>query len=356
MIQKTMQEIIEQMLSDFALQLGVSQISGASDIAIKTKVLAAQIEGLYYNQGYILKQAFPQTATGQYLDLHGFIYGVDRKQPNKARGRVQMGRSTAALEDYFIPKGTIFSTEDRNNKKALRGLTTEDAILRAGETFVDIQAEAELPGKEGNVEAGAFTILNTPPVGIEYVTNFEPFTDGTDLEEEGAYRKRLLDKVRSPQLGGNSRDYENWALSLEGVSSVKVLPLNRGPGTVDVLISTPGGLPSDELVNTVQEYIDERRPIGADVLVIKPQIQLVDVVAKITPAGSYTLAGIADRVVEALREAIESVEIGGTVRIAALINELYKLEEVEDVEIIEPTANISLAGDVVAQAGEINVL
>lgn len=355
MIQKTMEEVVTQMLSDFANELGVGQISEASDIAIKAKVLAAQIEGLYYNQGYILKQAFPQIATGQYLDLHGYIYGVDRKQPNKARGKVRMGRSTIALEDYIIPKGALFSTEDRN-KKAIRGKTTEEATLRAGETFVEIMAEAELPGKAGNVEAGAFTILNTPPIGIEYVTNLEPFTDGTDLEEEETYRKRLFDKVRSPQLGGNPRDYENWALSLDGVSSVKVLPLNRGPGTVDVLISTPGGVPSDELVNTVQQYINDRRPVGADVLVIKPQFQLVNITVKITPAGTYTLTEITDKVTEAIRQSIESVEIGGTVKLAALINDLYKLEEVEDVEIMEPSANISLASDVVAQAGEINVL
>ncbi|QEK12703.1 baseplate J/gp47 family protein [Crassaminicella thermophila] len=355
MIQKDMQEILQEMLQDFAQELGVSQISSASDIAIKSKVLASQIEGLFYNQGYILKQAFPQTATGEYLELHGYIYGVDRKQATKATGIVRMGRNTAAIEDILIPAGTSFSTLERNGV-IIRGVTTEEAILTVGNTYVDIVAEAEEPGTNGNVEAGTFTILTEPPAGIEYVINLEPFTGGTDLEDEEEYRKRLLEKVRSPQLGGNKKDYENWALAVEGVTIAKALPLNRGAGTVDILISTSSGLPSDVLVSEVQSYIDERRPVGADAKVIKPTVVNVNVDVTITPSVTNTIDDIRMIVEDTIKNYIESIEIGGVVKIAGIINALFKLNEVDDVDITSPTTNIVLAETEVAQAGVINVV
>jgi uncharacterized phage protein gp47/JayE len=354
-IDKNFQEIVEEMLADFASELGVDIISSASDIAIKAKVYSAQIEGLIFNQRFVLKQAFPQTATGQYLIDHAYPWNYEKKEATKATGTVKMGRKTGSTVDISIPAGTLFSTDTDIYGKLVKGVTKENVILQAGMLEIEIAAEADSPGIGGNVPVGAFTVLNQPPAGIEYVKNDFPFLGGTDEEDEEVFRERFINGIRKPSLGGTKTDYENWALEVDGVTLAKCIPLNRGPGTVDVLIATASGQPSDDLVQAVWDHIETKRPIGADVLVLKPQIVTINVDVTISPKSGYTIEGLTESVNDAITSYINSVSVGGTVKLSAIINAVYDIPGIDDVEIISPVSNTSLGETQIAQAGVIDV-
>jgi uncharacterized phage protein gp47/JayE len=148
---KSHEEIVEEILIDFANELGVDNISNASDIAIKSKVYAAQIEGIYYNQAFILKQSNPMTATDSYLDMWGKGMNVgNRKDATRAIGTIIFGRKQPSQEDIVIPEGTMFSTNPEVYGKLINGVTTEKVILLAGQTEISAIGRTIETGEEAN--------------------------------------------------------------------------------------------------------------------------------------------------------------------------------------------------------------
>ncbi|QZY56717.1 baseplate J/gp47 family protein [Crassaminicella profunda] len=358
MIQKDQQQIVEEMLQSFAEELGVSQISSASDIAIKCKVFAAQIEGIFYNQDYILKQAFPQTATeDKYLEMHGELAKkTDRKLSTPAVGGVFMGRKTPFLEDILIKIGTIISTDEESYRERITAVTTENRILKAGDLEVEVPIKTEMNGKKYNLEAGSLTVLVTPPTGIEYVRQDTFLKDGTDLEDFEVYRQRILKVKRNPERGGAPSDYEVWATSVDGVTFAKSFPVARGGGTIDILITTDSGVPSDKLVQKVQAYINEKRPTGADPLVIKPKLFMIDLDVQVIPKVGETLESIRSDIILSIKEYIQSVSIGGTIYKNAIINAIFETKKVVNAKIISfVEEEMVLKTTEVAKAGDINV-
>lgn len=293
---KSHAEIVEEMLIDFANELGTDNISDASDIAIKVKVLAAQIEGIYYNQQYILRQAFVQTAIGEGLKDHGYTYGVEKKPARKANGKVIMGRKSAAIEDISIPKGTMFSTNPDIYGSLVTATTVEDAILKVGELEVSIPGEVIEPGKDGNVPTGAFVVLNNPPVGIEYVRNNEEFKNGTDEEDDESYRERILDKTRRPGTSGNPSHYEQWALEVPGTGGAKAHRTWNGKNTVKVVICDSNmRAASEKLIGEVFDYIETQRPAGAIPTIVSAHEKVINISANVTLANGYTIQEVSDR-------------------------------------------------------------
>lgn len=83
---------------------------------------------------------------------------------------------------------------------------------------------------------------------------------GTDGETDASLLARLLEILRRPPAGGNKYDYRNWTLSVDGVTAAYVHSLRRGLGTVDVVITSENGLPLDETVKKVQDYVEDALP------------------------------------------------------------------------------------------------
>lgn len=357
-ISKTHTEIVEDMLLDFASELGVENISSASDIAIKTKVYAAQIEGIYYNQAFILKQSNPVTATDRYLDMWGKGMNVgDRKSATKAIGKVTFGRKQPSQEDIVIPEGTMFSTNPEIYGRLINGIITERLILESGQTEVVAIGETIETGEETNVPPGSFMVVNNPPIGIEYVRNDEGFKDGSEREEDEDYRSRF----KKDKFYGTEDAFANRAREVDGVVFAKTLDLNRGPGTTDVLIAAANGIPSDDLIQRALSHLLERRPLNCDLGVIKPEAYTFNTNIIVTLKEGFTLEStiegitIMERVKQATRIYIKTVGIGGIIRRMGIANEIYDLEEIIDVIVTDPLENIQLGENAIAQEGEFNV-
>ena len=355
---KPHEEIVQEILIDFADELGVDSISHASDIAIKAKVYAAQIEGIYYNQAFIMKQSNPMTATDKYLDMWGKGMNVgDRKEATKAIGTVVLGRGQPSQEDIVIPEGTMFSTNPEVYGKLINGVTTENAILPAGQTEIEITGETIETGEESNIPPGAFTILNNPPIGIEYVRNDESFKDGSENEEDEEYRSRF----KKDKFYGTEDAFANRAREVDGVIFAKTLERNRGPGTTDVLIASANGIPSNDLVQKTLKHLLEKRPLCCDLGVIKPEAYAFNATVKVTLKEGFTLeskieeVNVIERIKQAIRVYLKTVGIGGTIRKMGLANTIYDLEEVIDVIVLDPTENIQLDENAIAQEGDFNV-
>jgi len=128
------------------------------------------------------------------------------------------------------------------------------------------------------VGAGLITNIPLSVSGIRSVTNAEETHDGYDEETDEELRQRYGIYIRTPATSGNKYHYYNWAMSITGVGDCRVVPRWNGRGTVKVMIvDSNGNTASDELIQAVFDYIEEVRPIGADVTVVSPVIREVTI-------------------------------------------------------------------------------
>ncbi len=180
---KTAEAIYDEMADQFAQETGM-ELAGAGEMAVRLRALAAQVYGLYLESAWTRKQCFPQTATGEDLDRHAFLRGVTRLPASRAAGTLRFSVQTAGTADLPIPQGTVCLTAG-----LVAFATTQEGVLAAGQTQVDLPAQAVEPGPGGNVPAGTVQTMSVAPVGIAACTNPAPFTGGRAAEGDEALRE-----------------------------------------------------------------------------------------------------------------------------------------------------------------------
>lgn len=247
---------------------------------------------LYQFLALILSQAFPDTATGLWLELHCQQVGVARKPATKAIGTVYFTRA-GSVGNVPIPAGRVVRTKPDGAGMIYRYVTTAAAILPDGATEVAVPVEAEEYGTPANATAGQICEIATVIPGVDAVENRALWltSEGNDVEQDAPLRLRyqLAWKVLN---GCTKYAYEAWAREITGVVGVKILDQHpRGQGTIDVVITGAAGIPTQALLDAVAANIvgtgnnDEKNPINDDVEIKGPPEVLVDYVAQLELTG-----------------------------------------------------------------------
>ncbi len=260
---ETYKEILDRMRSAYMEKSGVSP-EDVSDIGLRLQVLAGELYRAEARMDWLWRQAFPHTADGPQLDLHGAQRGVLRKESRKAAGVLAFSRYVPITFDLVIPKGTVCAAY---GDEAVEYETTEDGILPAGKVTVEVPAQAVAGGSKGNAAASYINTLVTEVNGINYVVNPAPFTGGTDSEDDEAYRRRILEAYSRPLVWGNAAYYENIALSREGVTDAQAVPRENGAGTVSVYVWGDKAAPSAETLAALEGDFQEMGEAGVAVTV-----------------------------------------------------------------------------------------
>lgn len=257
---ETEQEIKERIFKNIKSDLDKSEGSILNDIvgALALEIINNQI---YFKNGF--NASFIETATGELLDFRCKEHGVYRKQGKKALGEVRfVGEGTTV-----ISKGTIII----NNNTNLNYITTNDCNLN--NTCI---VEAENIGSTYNTVNADLKLIkdNTEVKSIEVV---DCISGGENIETDDDLRERLYFVVSHPEGVGTVKDYERWALEVDGVKIAKAIPCYYGNGTVKVIIGGEYGEILDyDLVKRVQDYIcplegegygTGKAPIGARAII-----------------------------------------------------------------------------------------
>ena len=346
---KTIDEIYEQMLSCFGEQTGLEPKEG-TDLSARLYALAAQVYSLYVQADWVTRQAFPQTAEGEYLDRHAQLRGLERKAAVAARGTVRFTAGEAWESQREIPEGTVCMTAG-----LIRFETTQTAVLSPGELTADVPVRALEAGTAGNVAAGAIVSMAVAPMGISSCTNPEPCAGGADGEGDEQLRERILDTFRRLPNGANAAFYEQEALSFDQVAAATVIPRPRGVGSVDVVVSTLAGIPDQQLLTELQDYFEQRREIAVDVQVRAPQTRTVDVTVQVAAQGGWDAAQARANVKAALESWFDGKLLGQDVLLARLGSLIYQCEGVENYTILSPTADVAMGEDELPQLGTLSV-
>ena len=171
----------------------------------KLQAIASELYALSCYSDFILKQAFVQSATGEYLDRHGELRNCKRKSGTKASGILSFGINEASDTDIIIEKGTVCS---KGENPLIQYITNENVTLASGQTECEVLCTAMENGESFNAQSGEITVLVKAPLGIEYVINRDDITGGSDDESDSAFRKRIIETFKIPLNGFNKSSIE----------------------------------------------------------------------------------------------------------------------------------------------------
>jgi len=304
----------------------------------------------------ILAQAFPESATGDWLDLHCAQVGVTRKAATKAQGLVIFSR-TGTSGNVKIAAGRIVKTLPDGTGTVYRYTTDADAVLPDGQTSVAVAVTAEEYGAASNVTVGSITELATVVQGIEAVTNAADWltSEGTDEEDDDSLRERYFLKWTDAN-GCTKFAYKSWALSVTGVIAVTILDQHpRGQGTVDVVLKGAAGIPTDALVEAVRVVVAAVAPVNDDFLVKGPTAVDVAIEANLvlTPdAGdAATILAAAEARIRALFTdptdvtKISPLQIGEDLTLDRLTGTVMYVDGIKSVTWTSPIADVAVIAD-----------
>lgn len=258
-----------------------------SDFQVLARAQAGTAFGLYGYLKWIVEQILPDTADEETLER---IASLRLQQPRKAAAPARGTVSFQAAAGAVLDVDTVLQVGDGRSYKVTSGVATG---LGANQTTV----EAVDAGTLGNADAGLALSLVQPVQGIGGTfTVLEPgLTGGTAQESVESLRARVIRSYRVIPHGGSKDDYETWALECAGVTRAWCVRSYMGPGTVGVFIMRDDDAsPSPDAAELaeVKAYIEERRPVTAEVYVLAPSIVPVAYQIRLSPDTTATRAAV----------------------------------------------------------------
>jgi len=243
--------------------LDIKPNSVARDLFIDAQAL--QVSNIYDVLQQISALQSIANLTGQDLTNYGSNYGISRQTGTKAIGTavftfksldndVTISQNSVVRTRNGLPFLTVSTVTIRTTQSnALRATATRlrEQLNTAGitdEFAIEISVEAQSQGSAGNI--AAYSIINHSIAGVSNVTNLSPFTGGTDLESDAAFRARILATFAGANVG-TAIGYRSVILNLADAIDALVIepgdPLMIRDGTVvvedsdgNLIVSEPG--------------------------------------------------------------------------------------------------------------------
>lgn len=302
----------------------------------------SEIEELYRRMFDGLKEAIP-VAT-----YNSFNFSALPAQPTRGLVRVVIA---AQATDTLIAAGTVASYTNGQVSYA----STQDVMIRAGDTFADVLVSASQAGTLGNVAADTQFTLAPAPTGFASATNLAPWINGTDAETEDERKVRFTDYIKTLVRGtpeaieyGLKTTYLTDAAGneIERVVSAKVvepyeLDNTQPTGLVNFYIHNGVGSTSGDLLSRAKQvvygYYDGNgnavpgwKAAGAHVEGYIATEVLMNVRGALTALAGYdkpTLVALAQQTTIAY---ITALEIGQGFQVAELVKQIKLITGVDN--------------------------
>ncbi len=342
----TLAEIRSRIQSDIQSRLSLGPLLPSSVLAVLATAEAGSVHLLYGYLDWAARQLFPDTAEDEFLDQWANIWKINRKPATRADGSVTFTGANSSV----VPDGTELLRSDGVSFR-----TTQSGIVSGG--TITVTAEASVLGTTGNTDAAVVFNLVNPVAGVQSTATVAVggITGGADQENDDDLRARLISRIQEPPHGGAAFDYIAWALAVPGVTRAWVYPNHLGVGTVGVTFvsdDAPGGpIPQPSLVDDVQAYIDERRPVTADVTVYPPVANPVDFDIQLLPNTAEVQAAVTAELNDLITRVAEP---SGTLLISQIREAVSIAAGESDSIVISPSANVVSPANELAILGAIS--
>lgn len=230
----TTQQLIDSFRAAFEAKLGQTVPAlERSFISVLARVLALSDTGLYKYAANRILQSLAITATGDNLDTIGSNYGVYRIAAVAAEINVTLtgtaGSTLQQTADLIADNSGVLYYPETD-------VTFDDDPVPGQETFTIV---AETVGTTGNAVAGDTFTLTSPVTGLSQVAIYDSTeTAGQDKEADSAYRRRILDEIRTVGGAGNGVDYRRWGEQSSNVA--RIYPYSGKPADGSEGADEPG--------------------------------------------------------------------------------------------------------------------
>lgn len=327
--------ILSHINSDLAKMEGSTLSNIASGVAIDIAQLYAALsttEDLVF-----IKETFDE-----FLDTRINEFGLYRKLGERATGEVYI----EGVEGTAIDNGT------KIEYGGLIYTVIQDIVLKNDVEQNVTPVQADDIGLKYNLNANTEFNLIEPTSNVKKITNRVPFKGGTERETDDEFRERFIIFMTDKATSGNVADYMQWATSVDGVKDARVYPLWNGNGTVKVVIFGNSNTAVDESVlKNCQEYINIKKPIGADVTVATPTALNVNIAATLTLESGAILENVKSEFLMMVNEYFK--DAGKKIAYIKVLGLLANINEVVDIKNLTlngATADISVGDEQIAVA------
>lgn len=266
-----------------------------------------------------------------------------RLPANPSSGLAHFFRLTPSPSSPVIAIGSILSTPDGLNTfqviadatYATYSASANGYVLAAGLTDILVPVQNNNPGTAGNIQQQTLTILQSPIVGIDGVTNDVAFSTGTDFESDAALKKRFSDYILGLSRGdlyGTNSAIENtqvgvqWAY-FEGYN----LDGSYRPGYYFLIVDDGSGSPSISFLQTIHDAADAVRPLGIQMDVFPPTVLQATIALQITTDPSYDHETVVSQVAAVIADNTNQLGVGNDLYFTMVCGWPYTVPGVTDV-------------------------
>jgi uncharacterized phage protein gp47/JayE len=304
----------------------------------------------------LLRAAFNELSTGDFLTRFSYSH-YDNIRAHAVAFRYACTLTVAAGEGpHTVEAGDIVATNGVHFYRNVDdgGVTYPVDLTDAAPVMLTL--EAEKPGRDQAAGDGTITTLVTSLAGVT-IDNPEPslIRAGSDEESDAALRARNRTKWALLAVDMPEDGYTNTALGALPNGRIAVDSSNpRGPGTVDIYIAGESDAAGVDDVTAVDEAIQARRAVTADVEVIAAAATSVVVSGIVYARAPATIPAVR----EAVKSYVNALPIGG-MRLTPSTNgvpedgitaAIHSVAGVQNVDLTSPLVDIHLPDFGIARA------
>lgn len=295
-------DIIERLVTQVEERLGEPLYPG-DERRLFCEALAPVIVGFINEANDNCKQRLLRYARNEVIDALGERMQVKRLEATAAKTILRFSLAQARNRSTFIPQGTRVTADGSCHFATMAAVT-----IPAGQTYVDVAAQCTIGGAAFNgYGIGAIATITDLIPYIAGVTNLQATHGGDDGEPQDnggegddRYRERVRMAPAKLSTAGPEASYIYHAMSASPlITDVKALN-NHEAGTVELIIMTEDGTPSEDVIKAVQDTCNATniRPLNDKLTVAGPERITYDielkyyVTAETEQAAVTTIEGI----------------------------------------------------------------
>jgi uncharacterized phage protein gp47/JayE len=344
---KTKQELVQQGLQDLLANTNITQLSPGGKARFFIEVTSKEQAKQHALFDQNLLQSYIQYAKDRFLDFFGDMFGLPRLEATHAESTdnnfmfyVQSGTFGDINNgaSFTIPAGQTITTTSFQGNIITPGLTsqpvitystTEEAICNADSSFVYVSIRANVEGKNSSIPKNvltthSFTNYSLSSSNLLKCTNRFAIDNGDEREADGAYRYRLLQVFRAKEKAIKAA-IRLAALSVPGVSDVKIVNGEQGPGTYSLYILSMTPTVSQELIQNITASCAVVSAEGVRPYILAPKNIGFEFVASVNwnpKTSTEQRAKEYGYMREALENFFNGTEIGDSIDLVDVISEL----------------------------------
>ncbi len=322
--------ILSAMKSAFFEKTG-RDVDALSDLSVRFECVASELYSLWCRSEFVLKQAIPQLSSGEYLDFHAALFGIERKQSAKALGQLTFYLDTAYESDISVPEGTLCSV---SSKPFIQYVTTEEGLILAGDTECTVNAEACEDGARYNTAAGTVSVMVNPPLYVSGVTNAAAFRGGYDEESDRALRDRLSEACSVIPTGFSGESVRQLIMRSDEVLDCNVFSSGE---SITVMVRTKTDSVSSALTGYIYKCLKLAELLDMEISIraLTPVEISLDVEAVCSAAD---MSALEDNIKETVEKFATEVKIGAGLNLQKLACVISNIDGVEYADVTSPSA------------------